>query len=314
MPDQDQDLQQALVQRNAFGQTLPLSEDDDYVGKGVQGLLGAIGLGDNKNRSNMIGQMLSSGLPTVAGIGALKMAPEAAEYLSDLRSMRQAKPAVGTLVSHLMNYRKDLPDFSKVPSGGVATHVPTPNMWRTMLSRTVSRVPEAEGMFQVPIKSVAREEGLHTAYNRQSALSDANLISPEEKLTRAITKGKYERPAITGGQSPEDAAAAALSPSPVRTLPNVSGMPIDEYQATMQGRLPDAPPPARTISVGPKTSIAANTQDISRKVKLNMLGIDEDGIRAIRNMPTDTAMKVYPKLTKDQLRRIRYRESFGWIE
>jgi len=86
---------------NAFGQQLPLSEDQDYLGKAIQGFLGAIGLGDDGGstttpsplqRSNRGGQLVGS-VPgeVLKGLGATKAIPGLAvtavppEYLAKLR-------------------------------------------------------------------------------------------------------------------------------------------------------------------------------------------------------------------------------------
>tara|TARA_R110000868_G_scaffold255919_4_gene512587 strand:+ start:660 stop:1775 length:1116 start_codon:yes stop_codon:yes gene_type:complete len=77
---------------NAFGQQLPLSEDQDYLGKAIQGLLGAVGLGDDGGktttpsplqRSNRGGQLAGS-IPTELlkglGMGATALAPLISVY------------------------------------------------------------------------------------------------------------------------------------------------------------------------------------------------------------------------------------------
>ena len=54
---------------NAFGQTLPLSPEQDYPGKAIQSILGFLGLGNDDARSNRFGQLLAAGMPIM---GALK--------------------------------------------------------------------------------------------------------------------------------------------------------------------------------------------------------------------------------------------------
>ena len=76
-------------QTNAFGQSLPLSENNDYVGMGVQGILGTLGLGDNKNKSNLAGQAVSAGIPFLPG-GKFKVLPQVMEDVQAAKPMGKA--------------------------------------------------------------------------------------------------------------------------------------------------------------------------------------------------------------------------------
>jgi hypothetical protein len=61
---------------NAFGQTLPLSPEQDYPSKVTQSILGLIGLGDDSSKSNQFGQLVGAAMPIIGGIKKLAV-PEA---------------------------------------------------------------------------------------------------------------------------------------------------------------------------------------------------------------------------------------------
>lgn len=209
-----------------------------------------------------------------------------ANLIKDLLKLDVGSPknqATTGLVEQLMSYRA--PKVGKfVPMDKVMTRVPTPTRYPAMLAKTVSRIPEAEGLFQVPSGSVKRAPGLPTLYRAESAFRGGPKgLDQETNLLSDVLKGRYNRTAVTGGDNLADVTA------------NADNIITGNNKPLLR----------KSLTAG------ANGQ---AKSMLSRYGITPDDIRLMRVLSKEKAEAMYPQIKPNTLYGIRRGDTFGWVK
>lgn len=191
--------------------------------------------------------------------------------------------AAATLIKQLLGFNANPVDKNLVPTESLMRRVPSPLRFDDILKRTLTRVPEARDMFEIPGSVVKRAPGLPSRYQAEAAIRGGSKPTQEAGLLADVLSGKYERPSV-------------------RSFAELSDI---------------APSPSNTVS-GPRPALSGYASNGIGNAKamsaLSRSGLTQEDVRLIRTLSKEEATQKYPKIGPDTLSGIRRKDTFSWIK
>jgi hypothetical protein len=189
--------------------------------------------------------------------------------------------AAAALYDQLSSVRPSPPDLGAIVPSKVTSMTSPPLDLKTVFSRMLRRVPEAEGQFKAPpALSLKRPTGMPAQYAREASFRSGKP-SREANFEKALQRSRLEE------------------------IPTSRG--VEDLKDFVPSRGSQAVPPVSGQVVG-------NRSTTGRASVLSRAGLTENIIREIRSLGLEGARQKYPNMNPATLRGIITRDSYGWIQ
>ena len=217
-------------------------------------------------------QIMSMGTP----LSMVEDAPGGlVKFLMNYKKAPLAEPT-GKLLELLHGFNADPVDpATAVSQSRFGGPVPPPTLFNQLYHRAVSRIPEAEGQFEIPSnhKQLTRPSGMYAQYARESAVR-----KPFKEAAKAL---KYAKPDLPTVSDPNELDSIVTTGPANISTPKLSG----------------------TWGQGGDVLM-----------RLAKSGLTVDMIRDIRTLGAQAALKKYPHMKADTIRGIVRGDSWSRIK